>query len=254
MRTPSEGKYQARSPLSEPPEGGLLRQTIAHFRTASRLSRAALFCSRFDLRPATRILDLGGGDGIHIHSILADTPVSPSNVYVADIDHEAVESAGARFGYRTVFLSGNAELPFPDNFFDVVFCSSVLEHVALPGEDVWREKSGRQFRNCAKKRQRQLAREISRVATGYFVQVPHRWFPVETHTWLPFLSYVPRGLQCCLMGISNRFWIKESIPDFYLPTAGEMAEYFPDAQIRRERIWGITKSLIAVRDSAAPVG
>jgi ubiquinone/menaquinone biosynthesis C-methylase UbiE len=236
-----------RSPLSEIQKAGLLRQAIAHVRTTSRLSRAAVFRSLFDLKPTTRILDLGGCDGVHINSFLADTSVMPSNVYIADISCAEVESAATRFGYSAVVISESDPLPFPDHFFDIVFCSSVLEHVTLPIQEVWREKSGTRFRRRAQMRQRLFAKEISRVGTGYFVQVPYRWFPVETHTWLPFLGYLPRAIQCALIRISNRCWIKATTPDFYLPTAGEMAEYFPDAEIRRERIWGMTKSLIAVK-------
>jgi ubiquinone/menaquinone biosynthesis C-methylase UbiE len=236
-----------RSPLSEAQEAGLLRQAIARVRTASRLGRAALFRSLFDLKPTTRILDLGGCDGVHINSVLADTPVTPSNVYIADTSRAELGSAAARFGYSMVVVSESDPLPFPDRFFDVVFCSSVLEHVTLPIQEVWGEKSGSRFRRRARIRQRMFAKEISRVGSGYFVQVPYRWFPVETHTWLPFLGYLPRAVQCVLMRISNRYWIKAATPDFYLPTAGEMAEYFPDAEIRRERIWGMTKSLIAVK-------
>lgn len=239
------------SPLMEKLEPGLLQQAIAHFRTVSRLRRAAMLCSLFDLRPTTRVLDLGGSNGVHLNSCLAGTPVVAKNVYIADISAADVDSAAVRFGYTAVVLSDNGPLPFPDNFFDIVFCSSVLEHVTLPENDAWRETSGTRFRRLAQSRQRRFANEISRVGASYFVQVPYRWFPVETHTWLPLVGYLPRFIQCPVIGISNRFWIKATVPDFYLPTAGDMAGYFPDAQILREKIWGLTKSLIAVKRPSA---
>lgn len=238
---------QQPSPLMEKRNEGLLPQVIAHFRTASRLRRAAMLCSLFDLKPTTRVLDLGGSNGVHLNSCLAGTPVSPKNVYIADISAAEVESAAVRFGYTAVVVSDNGPLPFPDKFFDIVFCSSVLEHVTLPEKDAWRETSGTRFRRLAQSRQRQFADEISRIGAGYFVQVPYRWFPVETHTWLPLVGYLPRFIQCPVIGISNRFWIKATVPDFYLPTVGDMTGYFPNAEILRETVLGFTKSLIAVK-------
>ena len=112
----------ALSPLLELEEGGPLWQLIRRLRTASRLRRAALFRSRFELTPRTRILDLGGSSGAHVHALLAGTAVQPANVCVADIDREAVRAA-ARFGYATVALEEGRSLPFEDAAFDVVLWS-----------------------------------------------------------------------------------------------------------------------------------
>lgn len=235
------------TPLIEPEEQGWLHGAIRRVRTASRQKRAALFHRSFDIRRETRILDLGGGDGTHIHYLLAGSAATCANVHVADIDHEAVEHAVARFRYRPVFLAENAGLPFPDRYFDVVVCSSVLEHVTIPKQEIWHERSGSRFRQRAHGEQRRFALEIARVTHGYFVQVPYRGFPVETHSWLPFVGIVPRPLQCRIIALGNRYWIKRTIPDFYLPSARDMAGYFPAARLVRERWLGLTKSLIAIK-------
>lgn len=238
---------EALSPLLEPEQQGWLHRAIRRVRTASRQERAALFRAHFDIGPDTRILDLGGGDGTHVHYLLAGTAARCANVHVADIDSEAVARAAARFGYRPVPLAEGAELPFPDRWFDVVVCSSVLEHVTIPKREIWQERSGARFRRRARIAQRRFALELARVTHGYFVQVPCRGFPVETHSWLPFLDLLPRPLQCRIIHFGNRHWIKKTIPDFHLPGAREMAEYFPAARLVRERCAGFTKSLIAIR-------
>ena len=238
---------QVLSPLLEVEQDALLQKVVRHFRTASRLKRCALFHALFDVNEESRILDLGGANGSYVAALLAGTSVQPANVYVADIDHEAIQVAASRFGYTPVLLTESGDLPFPDSYFDVVLCSSVLEHVTVPKRDIWRERSGSNFSRRARAQQRKFAGELCRVAVGYFVQVPNRWFPIETHTWLPFVGYLPRSLQCRIIEVSNRFWIKETIPDFYLPTAGDMREYFPAAELRREKLFGVTKSLIAVK-------
>jgi SAM-dependent methyltransferase len=237
----------AASPLIELDEGGLLRGLIRRVRTTSRLRRSALFRSLFELGPQTRVLDLGGSNGAHIHSLLAGTAVRPENVYVADVDAQAVRLAASRFGFVPVTLTGEADLPFDDGYFDVVLCSSVLEHVTIPSEEIWRERSTARFRQRARARQQRFAREIERVSREYFVQVPNRWFPLETHTWLPFVGYMPRSWQLRVIAVSNRFWIKKTAPNFYLPTAGDMRRYFPTAALMREKVCGLTKSLIMVK-------
>lgn len=234
------------SPLLEVDEGGPVRHLIHRLRTASRLRRAALFHSHFELTARTRILDLGGSSGAHVHALLSGTPVQPANVCVADVDHAAVRQA-ARFGYQPVALEEGRALPFADRSFDVVLCSSVLEHVTIPAREIWQELSGARFARRARDHQRGFARELARVGRGYFVQVPDRWFPVETHSWLPFLSYLPRALQCGVIALGNKAWIKKTVPDFYLPSAREMRAYFPEARLERERVCGLTKSLIAVK-------
>jgi SAM-dependent methyltransferase len=237
------------SPLVELDEGGLLRGFNRRVRTASRNRRSALFRSLFDLGPQTRVLDLGGSNGAHIHSLLAGTAVRPENVYVADVDQQALRTAASRFGFVPVPLAPEADLPFEDACFDVVLSSSVLDHVTSPADELWRERSTARFQQRARERQQRFAREIERVARGYFVQVPNRWFPVETHTWLPFVGYMPRSWQLRVIAMSNRFWIKKTAPNFYLPTANDMCRYFPAAVLMREKVCGLTKSLIMVRRS-----
>lgn len=62
--------------------GGIL----ARFRIRSRQRRAKMFLDNFNLTSETRVLDLGGWNGSHIHAILENSPVSPANIYVADIN------------------------------------------------------------------------------------------------------------------------------------------------------------------------
>jgi SAM-dependent methyltransferase len=193
------------------------------------------------------VLDLGGGDGTHIHALLEGSPVESTNTYVADIDADAVSDGAARHGFTPVVIPETGRLPFSERFFDIVFCSSVLEHVTVPKEMMWNLTSGSRFRSIARQRQREFSEEIRRIGKGYFVQVPCRWYPIETHSWLPWFSYLPRPTQISLLRVTNRFWIKQTIPDFHLPSEAEMRSYFPDARILREKAFGMTKSLIAYR-------
>ena len=107
-----------------------------------RARRALRFRSEFQLTADTRILDLGGGDGEHIRMVLETTPVRLENVYVADVNEKALGRARAH-GHPTAVLAQDGTVPFPDGFFDVVFCSSVIEHVTVPKNELWQHRDRR---------------------------------------------------------------------------------------------------------------
>ena len=229
--------------------GRRAHRIVARFRERSRQRRAAMFRRFFKINESTRILDLGGGNGVHVHAVLHGLPIQPSNVHVADISRQAVEQAEDRFGFTPVVLQESGPLPFDKWSFDIVFCSSVLEHVTVPKGDVWKLPDERIFSERAREQQRAFAGEISRIGLGYFVQVPFRGFPIETHTWLPLFAQLPRPWQVAVMRQTNRFWIKKTKPDFYLPTKDEFASFFPGAVLELEHAGGFVKSLIAIKAS-----
>jgi len=86
-------------------------------------------------------------------------------------------------GLKFVHADGR-NLPFADQQFDYVHSSAVLEHVGS------REKQGA------------FLREAWRVARkGVFITTPNRWFPLEFHTVMPFVHWLPRSvfLRFCKM-------------------------------------------------------
>lgn len=227
-------------------EGRGLRKWVATIRKKSRNKRIQLFRGRFRLDRETKVLDLGGWDGSHVNALIDGTQVQRANVFIADIDEKAIQLAHARHGFTPVLIPEDGTLPYPDGFFDVVFCSSVLEHVTVPKSQIWDIRSGKVFRSISMAHQEKFASEIRRLGKSYYVQVPYRWFPVETHSWLPYLTQLPRSLQIRVIRLANRFWIKQTQPDFYLPSEAEMRQYFPGATIVWEKQGGLKKSLIAI--------
>jgi Methyltransferase domain len=85
------------------------------------------------------------------------------------------------YGVRFVRANG-LHLPFRDSAFDVVHSSAVLEHVGS-------------FRN-----QISFVQECCRVARRWvFLTTPNRWFPVEFHTVLPIVHWLPKRAFRVLM-------------------------------------------------------
>ncbi|RMD66416.1 class I SAM-dependent methyltransferase [Candidatus Parcubacteria bacterium] len=213
----------------------------------ARAKRAQIFRREFSLNENTRILDLGSGNGSAIKCVLSGTRAKPRNIYLADIDEEAVKEGERLFGFRAVPLDESGRLPFDDDCFDIVFCSSVIEHVTIPKKEVWRCLSGKQFESLSLQKQEQFAQEIRRVGKSYFVQTPYKFFPIESHTWLPFLSLLPRRVLVYCIRFTNRFWIKRTSPDWHLLTRSQFRDLFPEARIVEEKFFGLTKSLIAIK-------
>ncbi len=228
----------------------VVSQFVRRLSGKARARRAALFRRCFALDERSRILDLGSEDGSYIHSVLVGTGVQPENVFIADIDARLVAKGAARYGFQPVAIDESGRLPFEDGFFDLVHCSSVIEHVTVSKAQVWSVRSGAEFARIADERQAFFAREIERLGRQYFVQTPNRLFPIESHSWLPFAGYLPRPLLIPALRLSNGFWVKRTAPDWRLLTARDMARLFAGAEILHERFMGLSKSVIAVRSAA----
>lgn len=130
-----------------------------------------------DVRPEDTILDVGA---------TSDTVYSSSNYLEAWYPHkDRIVACGiddASFledtypGLRFVQADG-LNLPFESRSFDVVHSSAVLEHVGS-------------FANQAR-----FVTECARVARrSFFLTTPNRWFPVEFHTSLPLLHWLPKSV------------------------------------------------------------
>jgi ubiquinone/menaquinone biosynthesis C-methylase UbiE len=133
-------------------------------------------------------------------------------------------------------------LPFRDGAFDVVFSNSVIEHVGDAAS------------------QQRFASEVARVGRAYWVQTPNRWFPVEQHLLTPFIHWLPLAWQRAVLPRFNvwqmlarpsadrrKFYVEHYLRDVRLLSGGELRGLFPGARILRERLGGITKSLVAMR-------
>src|SRR4029079_8533354 len=84
---------------------------------------------------------------------------------------------GFRSRYPHVpYVQGDAcALPFEDGAFDVVFSNAVIEHVG------------------DRERQRAFVSEAIRVGRRAFITTPNRRFPIEVHTRLPLVHWLPDG-------------------------------------------------------------
>ena len=209
-----------------------------------RRRRVRYFVRHFRLGPHHRVLDLGSEDGSYLG---ANYPY-PGSILLADIDEAPMKRGVARFGLRGYHvIPPEGRLPFEDAEFDAVWCNSVIEHVTLPRAELDRVRD-EVFRRRADEHQFAFAREVARVAKQYFVQTPYIHFPIESHSWLPLIQYLPHEARWMLSRRLRALWVKRWTADFLLYDRSRFGRHFFDAtRILTERVAGLPKSLIAVK-------
>lgn len=86
------------------------------------------------------------------------------------------------------YINGNAlALPFEDKSFDIVYSHAVIEHVGS-------------FENQTK-----MIYEAIRVARkAVWITTPYRWHPIEFHTILPMIHWLPKQVHRFLLKISKK--------------------------------------------------
>ena len=193
----------------------------------------------------TKILDFGSSDGSHINEIVKNTKINKCNVYIADIDKNELNRGRKKFGFKTILIGENSILPFRNKYFDIVYPNSVIEHVTVEKKKIWKINSNKEFRKIALKNQNKFAKEIIRLGKNYFVQTPYKHFPIESHSWLPFVQYLPRPILINSIKILNLFWIKKTQPDWNLLLMSDMKKFFPNSKIIQEKSLGCVKSIIS---------
>lgn len=120
------------------------------------------------------------------------------------------------------------QTPFSDRQFDAVFCNAVVEHTG------------------SREQQKAFIQEYCRVGKKFFFTTPNRWFPIEVHSALPLIHWLPP--QCfrrVLKILGKEALADESILN--LLTEKEFKALFPKnvkLRIIRIRTAGFVSNLI----------
>src|ERR1700691_6178144 len=189
---------------------GPLARLAAPFAARARARRHERFFALTQLPEGARVLDVGCGQ-------LGLRALEP------ELDITGVDLA-ARPDYPGPFVQADAAaaLPFADDEFDLVYSSSVIEHVPPA-------------------RREAFASELRRVGRGWFVQTPAFSFPIEPHSLLPFAHWLPPTLR-------RPYWRMGAAGDWEdisLLSRREMEALFDKAM--PERIGPLVKSWVCVR-------
>lgn len=199
-----------------------------------RRKRMALFRERIRLTKETRILDVGGYPWCW-----QDAQV-PSSVTILNL--HVLPGLKEQWKNRYTLVAGDATcMPYQDRQFDIIFSNSVIEHLETYQQ------------------QEKFAREVRRVGRDLWIQTPAKCFFLEPHLLTPFIHWLPKRMQISLARYFTVWgWITrpgketafEYVNELRLLNESEMRILFPDCEIVKEKILGLTKSYIAVRRTA----
>jgi SAM-dependent methyltransferase len=193
----------------------------------SRKRKLRLFLD--ELRPTaeTTVLDVGAdelafgeGDGCATLNFFEELYPWPQRITALGLQD------GAAFAARypqVRYVQGDAcALPFADDEFDVVFSNAVIEHVG--GQD----------------RQRRLVAEALRVGRRAFLTTPNRLSPIEVHTRLPLVHWLPDRFSHRVYDALGKGYAK----DLHLLSPRAFESLFPG----RVRIVNLGLTLVAIVD------
>lgn len=204
----------------------------------ARARRQELLAKTFPELASYRVLDLGGT----AYSWLQHGSAHPRSVTLVNLfgDELTVRHENDELPDWLTLRVGDACDPpqeIMEDHYDLVFSNSLIEHVGGP------------------LRRRMMADVVRGRATRYWVQTPYRYFPVEPHWLFPMFQFLPLNVRAWLSSrwplvhTRSTSW-EESVAsalDTELLGLTELCYLFPDSTILRERVCGMTKSIVAVR-------
>lgn len=101
---------------------------------------------------------------------------------------EPHDEFSSRYPEVEVVRYDGGRFPFEDGRFDVVWANAVLEHVGGRGDQL------------------HFLREVRRVGRRAFVTTPNRHFPIEVHTRIPLLHFLPERVFEGFLRATGRGW------------------------------------------------
>jgi SAM-dependent methyltransferase len=180
----------------------------------ARRRRHDRFFGLCGLRPGMRVLDVGCGEA-GLRALEPDLEITGVDLH-------------PRPNYPGPFVQADAteHLPFADGEFDLVYASSVIEHVPRPLRPAF-------------------AMQTRRVGRGLYVQTPAYSFPIEPHALLPAAHWLPPAIRRPYWRLGAQgVW-----EDIALLRRAELAQLF-GVPVYAERIGPLAKSWLAI----APAG
>lgn len=193
-----------------------------------------IFIDRMKPLPDEKVIDIGAFAGSEDVNQNVFEKLYP---YASNITAVGIEDASFLErqypGLKFVKVAGQMRcLPFDQNQFDLGFSNATIEHVG------------------SNEKQRFFMQEAIRVCKRLFIVTPNRFYPLEFHTLLPFIHWLPKPVFRTILRILKlEFYSKEM--NLNLLSKREFMELVPE-ELRRNssligfRFLGLVSNLILV--------
>ena len=160
------------------------RGLIDRLALKKRLEMLQIFFNEFPEYILNQVLDVGVTE--EINSISANFfekyfPRKENIIALSMQDASFLEKMYVGLKFK---LGDVKKLPFHNEEIDIVFSSAVIEHVGSLNN------------------QKQMLAECYRVAKkGIFITTPNRWYPIDLHTSLPLIHWLPKKIHRAILKI-----------------------------------------------------
>ena len=187
--------------------------------------------------PRTRVLDVGYSDREYAET---DNYLEKHYPYPGSVTALGVEdpsSFQARYPDVHVVQYAGGVFPFADKVFDVAWSNAVIEHVGGWDDQV------------------SFLKEMHRVASLVILTTPNRFFPVEVHTRIPLLHYLPKRLFDAFLRWVGKGWAAGGYMN--LLSLGQVKRLLRAADIRtyrivRNRLLWFTMDFVVIAGEQSP--
>ena len=106
------------------------------------------------------------------------------------------------------------EIPLPDGYFDYGICNAVVEHAGSRTQQI------------------ALVSEVCRVCRCVLFTTPNKRFPLELHTWLPLLHWLPDPAYRAALRLLRLDYFAD-VENLNLLDAGSFLALFPSSRENR---------------------
>ena len=153
-----------------------VEKTVRVISDYNRFRKFSFFLEYFKPAATTTVLDVGPSEAEYLKhaNILEKKYPYPERITALSI--EDLSAFSRRYPKTKAVTYDGTAFPFKDREFDICWCSAVIEHVG------------------SRDKQAQFLAEISRVAKSAFITTPNRYSPIEIHTRICFLHYLPKKI------------------------------------------------------------
>jgi SAM-dependent methyltransferase len=126
------------------------------------------------------------------------------------------KQASKRYPQLEIVTYDGKTFPFTDKSFDICWSNAVLEHVGEEPEQIT------------------FLKEIKRVASRAFITTPNRYFPVEVHTRIPLLHFLPKKVFDRILHLIGKGWAADEY--MYLLSLSDLRKRLKAAGITKYKI------------------
>ena len=179
--------------------------------------------------PQTTILDIGfsSEEYSETDNFLEKNYDFPSKITALGIDDP--QKFLDRYPLTKAIQYDGKKFPFSDYCFTVGWSNAVIEHVGDRDSQLL------------------FIKEINRTCNQAFITTPNRYFPIEVHTRLFLLHYLPKPIFDMILKLLNKKWATDGYMN--LLSLNEIKELMhlagiKDYQIIKNRLFGFTLDFI----------